>query len=93
MKMMHDMGRSPCEGCTRVKDPVSCENKRCGAWSTWFLKNWEQLRGYPRRVMDSPDAQVPLREDPCSLCASPRALCRIPCRSRRVWEQAKEGQA
>ena len=92
MKKMNDVGRSPCEGCTRVKDPASCENKRCGAWSMWFLKNWEQLRGYPRRIMDSPDAPVIPGEDPCSLCASPRELCCTPCRSRRAWEKAREAQ-
>ncbi len=81
---------SPCEGCTRVKEPAGCENKRCGVWNSWFLSQWELLRGYPRRMMDA--MQVPVEGDPCVSCASPRELCSAPCRSKLAWEKKKEAQ-
>ena len=78
---------SPCLKCTRVKDPVNCENKHCGQWRKWFLRQWDQLRGYPRRMMDGP--QPVLQEDPCSRCGSPADLCRVPCRARQAWIQGE----
>ena len=84
MEMRNQTDTSPCQGCTRVKDPGNCENKNCSHWRKWFLKQWDLLRGYPRRQMDGPRPSVV--GDPCSQCASPRELCRTPCRSRRAWE-------
>ena len=34
----------PCKGCTRVKDPENCENKRCQAWQEWFLERWAAMQ-------------------------------------------------
>ena len=36
--------RKPCLTCTRVKDPVNCENKLCKDWQAWFLERWESMR-------------------------------------------------
>lgn len=41
--------KSPCETCTRVKDPGNCENKRCKDWEVWFLKRWAEIHGYYSR--------------------------------------------
>jgi len=46
---------SPCLGCTRVKDPRSCENKNCVPWRNWFLQRWEWIHNYPRVHMESAD--------------------------------------
>ena len=35
---------SPCIGCTRVRDPKSCENKTCKDWQAWFIARWEAMR-------------------------------------------------
>jgi len=83
------MSFSPCEGCTRVKDPANCENKHCGQWRNWFLKQWSHLRGYPRRMMDSLQAQISPGEDPCTRCGSPKDLCCTPCRARQAWNKEK----
>jgi len=40
---------SPCRRCTRVSDPGSCENKRCGIWQRWFLSRWAQIHAYWQR--------------------------------------------
>lgn len=36
--------KKPCLTCTRVKDPVNCENKKCQAWYNWFITSWEEIR-------------------------------------------------
>ena len=40
--------QSPCEGCTRVRDPDSCENKNCKEWKAWFLHRWAAIHRYGR---------------------------------------------
>lgn len=57
MKEFLNRAISPCLYCTRVKDPVNCENKNCKVWQKWFLSRWELIRGYPRQAMD----QIPLK--------------------------------
>ncbi|MBQ8909714.1 MAG: hypothetical protein IJY91_01585 [Oscillospiraceae bacterium] len=37
---------SPCKTCTRVKDPGNCENKCCGVWRNWFLRQWKLINGF-----------------------------------------------
>jgi len=36
----------PCDHCKSVRDPGSCENKRCQKWSNWFLKRWSLIHGF-----------------------------------------------
>ena len=43
---------SPCLTCARVQDPNHCENKNCGVWRKWFLKSWDDIRGYPRASVE-----------------------------------------
>lgn len=38
--------KNPCLTCTRVQDPINCENKQCKVWQKWFLSRWEQIHGY-----------------------------------------------
>ena len=85
--------QSPCETCTRVKDPANCENKHCSTWRAWFSARWELIRGYPRRSKNQLQPGSEPTEDPCSHCASPRELCKTPCRSRVAWDRTQEGQA
>lgn len=40
------MAEYPCKTCTWVKDPESCENKKCQEWIKWFIDRWEDLRRY-----------------------------------------------
>ena len=35
---------SPCENCSRARDPQLCEDKTCGRWRKWFVNRWEQTR-------------------------------------------------
>ena len=35
---------SPCLQCTRVRDPLNCENKICKEWQAWFIDRWETMR-------------------------------------------------
>ena len=54
---------SPCVGCTRVKDPQTCENKLCKDWQTWFISRWEAMRQNVRAQMEETttyDIGVPL---------------------------------
>ena len=44
---------SPCQYCTRVKDPQNCENKNCKPWREWFFTQWEQTRKRYRKGMDT----------------------------------------
>lgn len=37
---------SPCETCTRVKDPEKCRGLKCPIWQTWWLEKWESVRRY-----------------------------------------------
>ena len=39
---------SPCEHCTRVRDPGACENKSCKVWKAWFLRRWAAIYGFGR---------------------------------------------
>ena len=39
------MKSKPCDSCTKVRDPLDCEYKKCKEWETWFLDRWERLRG------------------------------------------------
>lgn len=34
----------PCLTCTRVKDPVKCDNKECRVWREWWLQKWKEIR-------------------------------------------------
>lgn len=43
---------SPCFTCTRVRDPINCENKTCKDWQAWFLDRWESMREYVRSQME-----------------------------------------
>lgn len=54
---------SPCLTCSRVKDPGSCENKRCNPWRLWFLDRWAQLQDqYKKSGLFPPEV-------PCKDCA------------------------
>ena len=44
--------KKPCDICTRVKDPESCENKNCPQWWEWFVRRWEELRNGKRKTAD-----------------------------------------
>ena len=35
---------NPCENCTRVPDPKSCDKKRCLVWQEWWFPKWERTR-------------------------------------------------
>ena len=35
---------SPCLTCSRVRDPINCENKLCKDWQAWFIARWEEMR-------------------------------------------------
>ena len=41
---MENKNVSPCLSCTRVKDPVGCDNKTCPQWQGWFIRWWEDMR-------------------------------------------------
>ena len=41
--------QSPCETCTRVKNPESCCNRNCAAWKKWYLDNQKQINGYAKK--------------------------------------------
>lgn len=43
---MNQQIQSPCQTCTRVKNPHNCENKNCREWSDWFLKKWEHIHNF-----------------------------------------------
>ncbi len=75
--------QSPCAACTRVPDPVQCENKQCKIWRGWFLERWALLhRPIPRAV-----------PDPCGQCVLPQELCHEPCRQKRIYiEERKKMQ-
>lgn len=44
------MKNSPCQRCTRVRDPEACENKNCQAWQQWFIARWNRMRQMPRQL-------------------------------------------
>ena len=46
---------SPCLSCTRVANPLDCENKQCKLWQKWFLARWALIHAYPRKAMDKDD--------------------------------------
>lgn len=55
--------KSPCFTCTRVRDPINCENKTCKDWQAWFLDRWESMRENVRlQMLTSPvnELGVPL---------------------------------
>lgn len=52
---MNGRSKSPCLSCTRVANPLDCENKQCKAWKTWFLARWALIHAYPRKAMDCDD--------------------------------------
>ena len=63
MAVRADKFPSPCLTCTRVQDPIACENKNCGAWKEWFIYRWEMIRAHPRSTMERGKAKplgVPL---------------------------------
>ncbi len=33
--------KSPCRTCTRVKNPMDCENKNCKVWRAWWTGQWD----------------------------------------------------
>ena len=91
---------SPCSTCLRVLDPENCENKECRLWQRWFVGRWEQLRQYPRRVMDLPGQPAGVyiggkcyaHPDQVRgyLTKDPCGGCRVqtcktPCRARQNW--------
>ena len=39
---------SPCETCTKVKEPAKCENKLCKDWKAWFLRRWAAIQSYTK---------------------------------------------
>ena len=96
----------PCRNCTRVRNPVACDNKECQVWRQWFVERWDQMRTYPRRAMDQtapvgiriggefyphPDhIRQYLRHDPCQGCKCPEELCKAPCRFKINWENRIE---
>lgn len=47
------MMESPCNYCTRVRDPQNCENKTCKDWQAWFIDRWESMREHVRKEMDA----------------------------------------
>ena len=34
---------SPCDTCTRVKDPEKCKNIECAVWRPWWLEKWNSI--------------------------------------------------
>ena len=96
----------PCRGCTQVRNPASCENKKCKQWQQWFIKRWDRLHTYPRQMMDKtlpvgisiggrrylhPDQlREYIRKNPCEGCSCTADLCRTPCRAKAIWEKAKQ---
>lgn len=38
------MANSPCDNCTRVKQPKYCGNKNCLDWREWFIRQWDGMR-------------------------------------------------
>lgn len=44
--------KSPCESCVRVRKPEECENKACGLWQRWFLKQWGEHHAYYLEQME-----------------------------------------
>lgn len=81
-----DYACSPCNGCTRTKEPDKCENKRCNPWRQWFLASWERRRRYPWAEMEARRAAA-LTEDPCKQCAKAEKICLRPCIDRGIWER------
>ena len=53
-----DNKQSPCKSCTRVKDPLNCENKNCATWREWFSARWKLINDYYRKYHDK-DKQKP----------------------------------
>ena len=45
--------KSPCFSCTRVRDPINCENKTCKDWQAWFFDRWESMRENVRTQMQN----------------------------------------
>ncbi len=39
----------PCGGCLRCGSPQQCEDKRCRAWRSWFVKQWDETVARLRR--------------------------------------------
>lgn len=78
---------SPCLTCTRVQDPDSCENKRCGPWQQWFLRRWAHLQDQYRKAGIYPP-ETP--NDPCKGCDISAAACTDPCRRKRAWQASRE---
>lgn len=51
--------KSPCFTCTRVRDPMKCENKTCKDWQAWFLDRWESMRENVRsRMANAPVTEI-----------------------------------
>lgn len=36
--------KKPCLTCTRVKNPIECDNKTCRTWQDWYIRSWNKLR-------------------------------------------------
>lgn len=81
--------RSPCFGCTRVKEPEKCENKKCVPWREWFLASWEKCRTYPWGEMVQRQA-AQLTEDPCLTCRKLDRSCQQPCGKPGIWRRMKQ---
>lgn len=47
----------PCLRCTRVRDPLECDNKNCRPWRQWFTERWDQLRREPRLRREAMERQ------------------------------------
>lgn len=79
---------SPCQHCTRVRDPQNCENKNCKPWREWFFAQWEQTRKLYRKGMDTGSSKggVPLGGERYAsphqiteyLHTEPCAVCKLP---------------
>lgn len=42
--MERNIQMSPCTFCTRVENPLLCENKNCGTWRQWYICRWDSMR-------------------------------------------------
>ena len=76
---MNGRSKSPCLSCTRVANPLDCENKQCKLWQKWFLARWALIHAYPRKAMDKDDRK------PSGVPPERRPGCHITCKNRADW--------
>lgn len=48
----------PCIRCTRVADPLECDNKNCRPWRQWFEDSWDSVRRAPRLQREARKRQM-----------------------------------